>query len=166
MLTNGVALHHDSACTYMAALTIEIIWKLNFEFLTHPAYSPDLAPFDYHIFGVLVDALHEHQFANEEVKDMVHTWLCIQLKTFFTYAIQKLVDWSTGLHWKMTVYLFLWVFCTLKKIINCPYFLNYTFTIWIGRVKVKLSLCFNRASHHEGVLGSGGIAPHILWPWH
>jgi len=27
-----------------------------------------------------------------------------------------------------------------------------------------LSLCFNRASRHEDVLGSGGIAPLILWP--
>jgi hypothetical protein len=30
-------------------------------------------------------------------------------------------------------------------------------------VKVKLSLCFNWAPRHEGVLGSGGIAPPILW---
>jgi hypothetical protein len=30
-------------------------------------------------------------------------------------------------------------------------------------VKVKLSLCFlNEAPRHEGVLGSGGIAPRIL----
>jgi len=29
-------------------------------------------------------------------------------------------------------------------------------------VKVKLSLCFNRAPRHEGVLGSGGIVPPLL----
>jgi hypothetical protein len=34
------------------------------------------------------------------------------------------------------------------------------------KVKVKLSLCFNWAPCHEGVLGSGGIAPLILWPQH
>jgi len=28
--------------------------------------------------------------------------------------------------------------------------------------KVKLSLCFNGEPRHEGVLGSGGIAPRIL----
>jgi hypothetical protein len=38
------------------------------------------------------------------------------------------------------------------------------------KVKMKLSLCFNWASSHEGVLGSGGIAPRILnlgtgWRW-
>jgi hypothetical protein len=32
----------------------------------------------------------------------------------------------------------------------------------IGKVKVKLSLCFDWAPRHEGVLGSGGIAPRIL----
>jgi hypothetical protein len=30
------------------------------------------------------------------------------------------------------------------------------------KVKVKLFPCFKRAPHHEGILGSGGIAPHIL----
>jgi hypothetical protein len=32
----------------------------------------------------------------------------------------------------------------------------------VKKVKVKLSLCFNRAPHHEGAVGSGGIAPLIL----
>jgi hypothetical protein len=31
-------------------------------------------------------------------------------------------------------------------------------------LKVKLSLCFDWAPRHESVLGSGGIAPRILWP--
>jgi hypothetical protein len=31
-----------------------------------------------------------------------------------------------------------------------------------GKVKIKLSLCFNSAPRHEGVSGSGGIAPLIL----
>jgi hypothetical protein len=34
--------------------------------------------------------------------------------------------------------------------------------ISLKSVKVKLSLCFNWAPHHEGVLGSGGIVPCIL----
>jgi hypothetical protein len=32
--------------------------------------------------------------------------------------------------------------------------------------KIKLSLCFNWAPRHEGVLGSGDIVPLILWPWY
>jgi hypothetical protein len=34
------------------------------------------------------------------------------------------------------------------------------------KVKVKLSLCLNWAPHHEGLLGSGAIAPFILLPRH
>jgi len=34
------------------------------------------------------------------------------------------------------------------------------------KVKVRLSRCFNWAPRHGGLLGSGGIAPLILWPWH
>jgi hypothetical protein len=59
----------------MAAVTIETIKKVKFELLPHPAYSPDLAPSDYHIFRLLEVSLC--RFSNdEEVKDAVHTWLC------------------------------------------------------------------------------------------
>jgi hypothetical protein len=32
--------------------------------------------------------------------------------------------------------------------------------------KDKVVPVFNETPHHEGVLGSGGIAPLILWPQH
>jgi len=34
--------------------------------------------------------------------------------------------------------------------------------LFVCQVKVKLSLCFNLAPHHEGVLGSRGIVVRIL----
>jgi len=37
-----------------------------------------------------------------------------------------------------------------------------TDTRYLGKGKVKLSLCCNWAPQHEGVLGSGGNAPRIL----
>jgi hypothetical protein len=59
----------------MAAANTEIIQKLKFMLLPHPAHSPDTVPSDYHTFGPLNDALHGHQLANNtEVKDMAsHT---------------------------------------------------------------------------------------------
>jgi hypothetical protein len=57
MLANGVALHHDIVQPHIISVTIEIIWKLKFELLHHPAYSPDPVPSDYHIFGLVRDAL-------------------------------------------------------------------------------------------------------------
>jgi len=34
-----------------------------------------------------------------------------------------------------------------------------------GKGKVVPVLFFNSAPHHEGILGSVGIASLILWPW-
>jgi len=64
--------------------------------LEHPAYSPDLAPCNYHLFGPLKNALWGHRFSTDkEVREAVHKWLCDQPKTFFLEGIRKLVDRST-----------------------------------------------------------------------
>jgi len=96
MLTNGVVLHHhDSARPHMTAATIETIRKLKLGLLPHPAHSPDLAPSDYHIFRLLKNALRGRHFANdEEVKDVVYTWLHAQPKTFCVDGKRKLFDRS------------------------------------------------------------------------
>jgi histone-lysine N-methyltransferase SETMAR len=57
LLSKGVALLHDNAHPHTAAHTVETLCHLNFEVLEHPRYSPDLAPSDYHLFGLLKDAL-------------------------------------------------------------------------------------------------------------
>jgi hypothetical protein len=51
MLTKQVVLHHDNAQPHSAAAIIEMIPKLKFEFHSHPAYRPNLFPYDYHISG-------------------------------------------------------------------------------------------------------------------
>jgi len=67
--------------------------NLGFTVLEHPAYSPDLAPSDYHIFGPLKDALRGCRFTSDEgVKEAVHEWLAAQPKTFFSKGIQKLLE--------------------------------------------------------------------------
>jgi hypothetical protein len=46
-------------------------------------------------FGLIRDTLYGCQFSNnEEVKDAVHTWLCMQPEAFFTDGIRKLMDRS------------------------------------------------------------------------
>ena len=49
----GVLLLHDNARTHTAHLTINTIRQMNREVLEHPAYSPDLVPSDFHLFGPL-----------------------------------------------------------------------------------------------------------------
>jgi len=58
--------------------------KLGFTVLEHPAYSPDLAPTGYHLFGPHKDALRGRRFTSDEgVKEAVHERLAAQPKTFF-----------------------------------------------------------------------------------
>ena len=59
--------------------------------MEHPAYSPDLAPSDFHLFGPLKEALRGRRFSCDDyVKAAVHQWLRAQPKTFFADGIKKL----------------------------------------------------------------------------
>jgi histone-lysine N-methyltransferase SETMAR len=52
--------------------------------LEHPAYSPDVAPSDCHLFVPLKDALRGSKFSTEkEMREVVHKWLGDQPNTFF-----------------------------------------------------------------------------------
>jgi histone-lysine N-methyltransferase SETMAR len=71
---------------------------LHLEHIPHPAYSPDLAPSDYHVFGPLKEALSGKKFSmDDEIKEAVHRWLCTQSEEFFfSHGIQALVKcWHT-----------------------------------------------------------------------
>ena len=90
-LTQGVLLLHDNACPHTAHLTINTIRQLNWEVLEHPAYSPDLAPSEFHLFGPLKNALRGRRYtADDEVKEAVHDWLRSQPQTFFSKALRSL----------------------------------------------------------------------------
>ena len=61
--------------------------------MAHPPYSPDLVPSEYHLFGLLKEALRGRRFtSDEEVKEAVHAWLAAQPKTFFSDGIRKRVQ--------------------------------------------------------------------------
>jgi len=57
LLSSGVLLLCDNARPHTAIHTLQTLVKLGFTVLEHPAYSPDLAPSNYHLFGPLKDAL-------------------------------------------------------------------------------------------------------------
>jgi histone-lysine N-methyltransferase SETMAR len=56
-LARGVPLHHDNARPHATRATQKRIQELQWELLEHPAYSPVLAPSDFHLFRPLKTTL-------------------------------------------------------------------------------------------------------------
>jgi histone-lysine N-methyltransferase SETMAR len=77
LLSSGVLLQHDNARPHTARATAKKIKDLRLECIPHPAYSPDLAPSDYHVFGPLKEFS-----TDDEIKEAVHRWLRSQ-RSFF-----------------------------------------------------------------------------------
>ena len=48
--TRGLLLHHDNASAHTAAATLDYLQENNVQLVTHPPYSPDLAPCDFFLF--------------------------------------------------------------------------------------------------------------------
>ncbi|GFX81766.1 mariner Mos1 transposase [Trichonephila clavipes] len=66
----------DSAPSHHAKPTKDIVKALGWEPLAHAAYSPDLAPSDYHLFASLEHALVDQCFTSyESVKSWLDDWL-------------------------------------------------------------------------------------------
>jgi histone-lysine N-methyltransferase SETMAR len=84
LLSSGVLLQHDNVRPHTARATAKKITDLHLECIPHHAYSPDLAPSDYHVFGPLKEALGGKKFStDDEIKEVVHRWLHSQSEEFF-----------------------------------------------------------------------------------
>ena len=92
MLTRGVSLLHDNARPHTARLTQNLLVSFGWDIVTHPPYSPDLAPSDYHIFNKLKEFLGGQRFENEEqVQEAVEKWFRVVERKVYDEGIQKLV---------------------------------------------------------------------------
>ena len=63
-----VILFHDNAPSHTAKLIKETIEAFGWEILSHAAYSPDLAPSDYHLFASMEHALTQRFTSYEDVR--------------------------------------------------------------------------------------------------
>jgi len=60
---------HDNAPSHTAKPVRDTLEAFSWEVLPHTAYSPDLAPSDYHLFASMGHALTEQRFGSyEDVK--------------------------------------------------------------------------------------------------
>ncbi|UYV75874.1 SETMAR [Cordylochernes scorpioides] len=151
-LTQGVIFHHDNACPHTAKHTMETLRKLGWEVLVHPAYSPELAPCDFHLFTHLKAALGGQRFStNLEVEKE-------QLQ-IFSQGFDKLVKrWNICIE-KNGVEIFFLNFGSSQKMVN---FLGQEEIAFLQNVLAELHLVEEGASELlqdrvEGILNG----PHV-----
>jgi len=90
-LTRGVSLLHDNVRSHTTRLTQDLLVSFGWDIVTHPPYSPDLAPSDYHIFNKLKEFLGGQRFSNdEEVQEVVEKWPREVERMVYDEGIQKL----------------------------------------------------------------------------
>ena len=83
----------DNAPPHRTRATRELVETYDWEPLVHAAYSPDLAPSDYHLFASMGHALSEQRFnSHEEAKKWLDDWFAAKDGQFFWRGIHKLPE--------------------------------------------------------------------------
>jgi histone-lysine N-methyltransferase SETMAR len=91
LLSSGVMLLHDNARPHAAARTQGMLQEFGWKVFEHPAYSPDLAPSDFHLFPKWKELLGGRRFkSDEEVKDAFKEWLKGLAAEVYDEGIQNL----------------------------------------------------------------------------
>ena len=89
----GVVFHHDNARPHTSFLTRQKLLELGWDVLPHPAYSPDLAPSDFHLFRSLQNSLREISFTSDEaVHQHLVQFFAGKDKSFYERGIMKLPE--------------------------------------------------------------------------
>jgi len=62
----NITLQQDSAGSHTADVCMNIVKKNGWELLPTSSYSPDLAPLDYYLFGLILEQMQSQQYATNE----------------------------------------------------------------------------------------------------
>ncbi len=71
--TRGLLLHHDNASAHTAAQAIDFLAEHGIQLVTHPPYSPDLAPCDYFLFPKCKERLCGQMISSPD--EAVHAYM-------------------------------------------------------------------------------------------
>ena len=86
-----VILLHDNARSHVAAPVKTHLETLTSEVLSHPPYSPNIAPVDYYLFRSTVHGLSEQHFTSyEDTKNWVDSWITSKDEAFFRPNARKM----------------------------------------------------------------------------
>ena len=90
-LSRGVLLLHDNAPVHKATVSIAAVHDCGFTLVSHPPYSPDLAPSDYFLFGDLKENLRGTRFSDEfELQAAVKEHFDTRDKSYFLKGLMNL----------------------------------------------------------------------------
>ncbi|KAG5307583.1 MOS1T transposase, partial [Pseudoatta argentina] len=93
-----VILQHDNARPHVAKVIKTYLETLKWEVLSHPPYSPDVAPSDYHLLRSMAhDLANQHFRIYEEVKNWIDSWIASKDDQFFRRGI--CMGESSGQRW-------------------------------------------------------------------
>ncbi|UYV72930.1 hypothetical protein LAZ67_10001205, partial [Cordylochernes scorpioides] len=93
LLSRKVLLVHDNARPHTARTTHTLLENFKWEISTHPPYSPELTPSDFHLFPALKLHLGGKHFANDdEVQAEANHWLPRQDTALYNNGIKKLLQ--------------------------------------------------------------------------
>jgi len=91
LVRKKIIFHHDEPPTHTFTVPTEKLRELGFELLSHPPYSPDLAPCDFFLFSNLKIWLRRKKFSsNEEVIAAVDAYFDGLETSYFFEEIKKL----------------------------------------------------------------------------
>ena len=89
-ISHGVLLLHDNAPIHHCKIVQAAIRQIGFIELNHQAYSPDIAPSDYHLFSNLKEFLHLKNFSSDdEAVTTVEDYLIDLNSEFFLFRYIK-----------------------------------------------------------------------------
>ena len=77
-----IVFHHDNARPHTSLSTRTKLLELGWKVMSHPPYSPDLAPSDYHLFRSLQNFLNGKNFSNnDDLKSHLAEFFAVMLRT-------------------------------------------------------------------------------------
>lgn len=94
MGVKGITIHMDNARPHLITEKLE---NIGMKRMPHPPYSPDIAPSDFFLFGIMKRSIEGKEFKTEEE---IVEWVRHFLVTFPKYHFQEAYhEWTRRLHW-------------------------------------------------------------------